>query len=427
MSKSKISRLIAVPPLLIWILLLSTPARPENWPRFRGPNGQGISHDKNIPTSWTPADYEWKLTLPGAGHSSPIVWGRTVLVTCSDRKNAAGFVLAIDAQNRNLLWKKRYDLPQMRMNRLNDYAVATPAADPKRFYLLWPTSEKTLALALDHKGKGLWKTTLAGVKCQHGPGTSPIIYEDLVVFTIEQEQTANPAANSAWIALDAATGQVRWQLPRNTGPKTSYSTPAVYRPGSDRPMLIFTSHSHGITAVDPRTGNVVWEIPSAFTSRVVSSPVISDRLIIATCGNGSAGTCLVAARPEGHRRATIAYKIEENSVPYVPTSIAVDGLLFTFHDRGQVCCLRTNTGELLWREKPAGRFYGSPVWVDHALYCISLDGDVVVLRAAPKYDLLAVVPLGEKSHATPAVADGRMYLRTFSQLFCLAGKKKPAR
>jgi len=181
-----------------------------------------------------------------------------------------------------------------------------------------------------------------------------------------------------------------------------------------------------MTGVEPLTGNVIWEVDSAFISRVISSPVIVNNLLIGTCGDYGTGKLLTAIRPgtsDNFFRPTEAYKIESSSMPYVPTSVAKGGLLFTFHDRGDVSCLRSATGELIWREKPSGRFFGSPVWVDGKLYCITTDGDVVVVRAAETYELLAVNPLGETSHSTPAVAGGRMYLRTFSHLFSVGGKK----
>ncbi len=141
---------------------------------------------------------------------------------------------------------------------------------------------------------------------------------------------------------------------------------------------------------------------------------------------GVSGKRLIAIRPGTGDKASQpveAYKIDSSSTPYVPTSLARGGLLFTFHDRGYVSCLRSATGEDLWREKPGGRFYGSPVWVDGKLYCITREGDVVVIKAGASYELLAVNALGEKSHATPAVAGGRMYLRTYSHLISIGPKK----
>ncbi len=115
--------------------------------------------------------------------------------------------------------------------------------------------------------------------------------------------------------------------------------------------------------------------------------------------------------------------MQSNVVPYVPTSVVHGEFFFGFHDGGMVSCFRLATGEVLWSQKPAGKYFGSPVCVDDKLYCITVDGDVVVLRAGPKYELLGVNPLGEKSQATPAVANGRMFLRTFSHLIAVGGGK----
>ncbi|MHC4676911.1 MAG: outer membrane protein assembly factor BamB family protein, partial [Planctomycetota bacterium] len=308
---------------------------------------------------------------------------------------------------------------------LNSFATATPALDSDGVYVLWATTKETILAALDHNGKEIWERTFGGVHCNHGPGSTPIVLDDIVVFTHEHEGSGN-GAQSAWIAVDRKSGQRRWKLERENSLKTSYSTPCVWSRGTDAPQLIFTSRSHGMSGVNARTGKVVWEVESAFPNRVVSSPVIAGELLIGTCGDGSSGKRLIAIRPGREGKASRpreAYKIDNNTAPYVPTSLAKGGLLFTYHDRGQVSCLRSTTGEELWREKPAGRFYGSPVWVDGKLYCINTNGEVVVIKAAASYELLAVTPLGEKSQATPAVAGGRMYLRTYSHLISIGPKK----
>jgi len=422
------SRQIPGGALFICAVLSASLAQANEWPRFRGPNGQGISHAKTIPVKWTENDYNWKVTLPGTGHSSPVVWGDKVFVTCANQKAGRGSIVALNVSDGKTLWEKEYTLTSYRMNSLNNYATATPVVDAERIYSLWPTPKETLLTALDHNGTEVWKRTFEGVHCQHGAGSSPIILDDIVVFTNEHEQEfSEKETQSAWIAVDCKTGQTRWELQRQTGPKTSYSTPCVYLPAGGTPQLVFTSFAHGITAVEPRTGTVVWEVKSAFISRVVSSPVVAGELLIGACGDASAGKRLIAIRPgtdEKNAEPAEVYKIDSSSVPYVPTSLSMGDLLFTFHDTGYVSCLRSATGEQLWREKPAGRFYGSPVWVDGRLYCITTEGEVVVLGAGPVYQLLAVNPLGEKSHTTPAVAEGKMYLRTYSHLISIGGKKQ---
>ncbi len=416
------------------VVLFASVLHGQEWTRFRGPDGQGIGQAKTIPVKWTENDYAWKVELPGTGHSSPVVWGNKVFVTSGDQKAALGILLALSASDGQVLWQKQYKLPSYPMNRLNSYATATPAVDADYVYVLWPTAKETLLVAVDHSGEEIWKRTFEGVRCQHGAGSSPIVTGGIVVFTIEHEADTNDM-DSAWIAVDRRTGQTRWRLPRQTNPKTSYSTPCVYSPASGAPQLtrhtsgglIFTSFAHGISSVDRETGAVLWEMESAFISRVISSPVIADGLVIGTCGDAGGGKRLIAIRPGTGNKSTPpaeAYKIDSSTVPYIPTSLAKADLLFTFNDRGYVSCLRTATGQQLWREKAAAKFYGSPVWVDGRLYCIAANGDVVVIRAGPTYELLAVNPLGEQSQATPAVSGERMYLRTYSHVFAVGGGKQ---
>lgn len=420
--------------LVAFAVSLASISQGQEWTRFRGPNGQGISYAKTIPIKWTEKDYNWKVNLPGGGHSSPVLWGDKVFVTSAEEKTGHAFLLALRVSDGKILWQKEYALTPYRPNPRNSYATATPVVDADHVYTLWPTPEKTILVALDHNSGEIWQRTFGGVHCQHGAGGSPIVFEDIVVFTHEHEDSSKSKtpsnrgdARSAWIAVDCKTGQTHWKLDRQTSPKTSYSTPCVYSKPVDAPQLIFTSLANGVTGVDPNTGTVVWELNSAFVSRVVSSPVIAGELLIGTCGDFSSGKRLIAIQPcatDKSTQSTAVYKIDDSSMPYVPTSLAQAGLLFTFHDRGYVSCLRSATGEQLWREKPANQFYSSPVWINGKLYCITTNGDVVVIKAAPAYELLAVNPLGEKSHATPAVAGGRMYLRTYSHLISIGPKKE---
>ncbi len=407
-------------------ILSASVSQGQEWTRFRGPNGQGISHAKTIPVKWTEKDYNWKIKLSGGGHSSPVLWGDKLFVTVGDRQAGHSVLLALSVSDGGVLWQKEYALSKYRTNKLNSYATATPAVDADHVYTLWTSPEETILTALDHSGIEIWKRTFEGVRCQHGAGSSPIVHDDMIIFTHEHESRSSKGARSIWIAVDRKTSETRWTLDRQTGPKTSYSTPCVYTPTTGTPQLIFNSYAHGMTSVDPGTGKVIWEVVSAFPARVVSSPVIADELLIGACGDGGSGKRLTAIRPgssDGSIRPKEAYKIDSGYRPYVPTSVARGGLLFTFHDRGYVSCRRSATGRQLWEEKPAGRFFSSPVWVDGKLYCITMDGEAVVIRAAETYELLAINPLGETSHATPAIADGRMYLRTYSHLFSIGGNK----
>ncbi len=408
------------------IIVSTSVSKGQEWTRFRGPNGQGISNAKTIPIKWSEEDYNWKVKLPGGGHSSPVLWDDKLFITSGDQQAGKSVILALNVSDGKVLWQKEYSLSKYRPNKLNSYASATPTADADHVYALFTSPEETILAAFNHQGTEIWKRTFEGVRCQHGAGSSPIVHNDMVIITHEHEDKSSQGAKSFWLAVDRKTGDTRWSLKRDTGPKTSYSTPCVYTPAQDKPQLIFNSHSHGMTSVDPDTGKVIWEVASAFPARVISSPVIANELLIGSCGDGGVGKRLIVIRPgsgDGSIQPQEAYSIDSGHRPYVPTSVAKGELLFTFLDGGLVSCWDSATGRQLWEEKPAGRFFGSPVWVDGRLYCITMDGDVVVIKAAEKYQLLAINPLGEKSHAAPAVAGGRMYLRTYSQLFSIGGKK----
>lgn len=408
---------------LMLSLVLASSTTGQEWTRFRGPNGQGISDAKTIPVQWTDRDYNWRFKLPAGGHSSPVIWDKRVFVTCEDPASTGGIILALDTRTGRILWHKAYGLTPYRFQNDNSYAVATPVVDADHVYVLWQTSSETILAALDHAGQEVWRRDFAGVYSQFGPGPSPAVTDDIVVFAHEQEEN-NKGYESTWIALDRGTGQTRWTTKRQNS-EISYSTPCTYSPAGGGLQLIFTSEAHGITAVDPSTGSVIWEVQSALPARAISSPVIAGDLLIGTCGKGAAGKQLAAVRivpNSNHKRAELAYTCTGRSAPYVPTPLAKDGLVYTFHDQGDVSCLQIENGEALWCERPGGKFYGSPVWVNGLLYCIDRGGQVIVLRASRKYELLAVNSLGEKSQATPAIAGGVMYLRTYSHLISIGGQ-----
>lgn len=405
--------------LVISVLFGLSVANGQEWTRFRGPNGQGISEAATIPVKWSQADYNWSIDLPGGGHSSPVIWGNKVFITSADQKTNKGWLLAINIADGKVIWQKEFELSSFRVNSLNSYATGTPSVDADRIYLLWQMEKSSFLIAMDHDGDVVWKRDFAGVKTAHGPGNSTMVVADSVVFVHEQRDI-NGAVNGQWIAVDRKTGKTRWTIDRQNTENASYMTPCVYPEGSQN--LVFNSFAHGMTGVDSAAGAIVWEVESVFEKRVVSSPVIAGDILLGSSGQGGGGKHLVAIKAGDTPK--VAYKLEGSPASYVPTALYKDGLLFTYHDGGDVCCLRPSTGEILWTERPGGKFYGSPVWVEGNLYCINRAGEVVVIKAADKYELLAINNLGEMSHATPAVAAGKMFLRTFSRLICIGGEGK---
>ncbi len=420
--------------VLTLVFCLYSHVSAQDWTRFRGPNGQGQSNAKNIPVKWTADDYLWTADLPGAGHSSPVVWGDRLFITCCDQKQARASVLALSTADGKTLWRKDYQLPESRMNALNSYAASTPAVDKDRIFVIWPAPNELSIHALDHDGNEKWQRSFGPISSRHGPCVSPMLYGDMVVFTQEQE-TNQQGLKSRWLALDRNDGRTRWEIPRDNGthvshatpctsaegPSTALGTPAGARsqPGVVGDYLVFLSMVYGISAVDPKDGSILWEQPG-FTARALTSPVLAGDLIIATCGAGASGKTLLAVRPATKAKpASVAYKIEDRTVPFVSSPIVVNDLLFTFHDQGQVVCRDAQSGVEKWSQKPGGKFFSSPICIEDKLYCVNTDGQVVVLKAADRYELLAVNPLGEQTQATPAVAGGVLYLRTLTKVFAI--------
>ena len=412
--------------ILLGVLLAAACAAPAaddgNWPRFRGPNGSGVSDATTIPAQWTETNYNWKVTLPGVGHSSPVVWGKRLFVTCGENATARRTVVCLEAASGRTLWKQDYPSKTFQQNNDNSYATASPAADADGVVVSWATPEEVVLLALDNDGKEQWRRSLGPFVAAHGSGSSPIITGDVVVLSDDQDDlSAKPEAKSKAVgksfvvAVDRKTGKTRWQLERNSN-QASYATPCVRALDDGRSELIVNSTAHGITGVDLATGKIDWELGGLFVKRCVGSPVWGEGLVVADEGSGGVGAHLVAVKP-GPPPA-LAYELQK-PLPYVPTPLIKDGKLFLWGDNGAVACLRAATGELVWRDKVDATFYSSPVWVNHRLYGVSKAGDVFVLGTGDTFELLARVPLGEKSFATPAIAGGVMYLRTYSQLFSL--------
>lgn len=407
---------------LILGLVFTASSEAQEWTRFRGPNGTGLSEAKTIPTQWTDADFNWKAALPGAGHSSPVLWGDRVFLTSADERQMQFIVLCLNAGDGSTLWQKTFPFMPHRKHANNAFAASTPTVDAERVYISRTEPAHHFLFALDHRGELVWEKDLGPHRTQHAGGPSPILHAGMVVLANEHD------GESFLVAVDAGTGEMRWKTPRQTGNSAAaYSTPCVYQPKVGMPVLIFNSEVHGIAGVAPDSGKVLWEFAAAFDKRSVSSPVIAGELIVGSCGSGGGGNYVVAVRPgdgTGTKQPERAYEIRR-SAPYVPTSVAVGEQLFLWSDAGIVTCVGAASGEVKWQERVGGNFFSSPIWVDGRLFGVSTRGEVVVLAASDRFEVLARNALGEQTHSTPAVAGGRMYVRSLRQLFSIGGRAVP--
>lgn len=385
----------------------------QEWSRFRGPNGTGHGQAPGVPTEWRDTDFNWKVKLPGIGHASPVLWGNHLFVVSSPEGRGGLIIQNLATRDGGEQWRREVSFPAHHLHKFNSFASSSPAVDADRVYLYWATPSSVTLTALTHEGRKLWERDLGTFESQHGGGTSPMIYDGKVVIGNEQMGASYIAA------FDAATGEPVWRTPRRST-RTAYSTPCVYEPPGGKPQLIFNSQSHGIYAVDPDNGQVIWEYADAFDKRSVSSPVVVSGLIIGTCGSGGGGNYVVAVRPPSaaHPQPELAFKINRSSIsPYVPTSVAVGDHLFLWSDSGYASCVHAPTGEIKWSERVNGNYFASPIRIGDRLFNISTAGEVVVLKASDEFQVLARHDLGELSHATPAVAGGVLYVRTLQHLY----------
>lgn len=398
------------------LLAAAAPLTAQEWPRFRGPNGSGLGAGADVPARWADKDYRWKVKLAGSGHSSPVLWGDRLFVTSADERRGKRLVQCLRAEDGSQLWAREYPAARHGMHKDNSLASSTPAADRHRVYVTWADPKEYVVLALDHDGNEAWRADLGPFKAGHGFGASPIVHDDLLVVPNDQD------GQSSLVGLDSATGKVRWKVPRKG--RNSYSTPCVFHPEGKPAELIFTNYEHGVTSLDPKTGRVNWErdvFAKGHVESAIASPVVAGDLILASCGWLGVRYDVVALRPYA-KASPVAYTLERQA-PLVPTPLAAEGLLFLWNDRGIVTCADPATGKTHWSERVPGTYYGSPVCAGGRLYAVSREGDVAVVAAAREFDLLAVNALGEGSHSTPAVAGGRLYLRTFTHLVCVGGKR----
>lgn len=396
-------------PIVAAALLASALARAgeAEWPRFLGPDGKGIGAIPDVPSAITEKNIRWKTELPGGGHSSPVLWGPRVFTACEDPGGKRRAIVCLDADSGKVLWTTWLPCDPLRMHRDNSLAAATPALDAEGVYMGWVNGGRVEALALDHAGKLLWRKDLGAFKAVHGPGASAMVIDEVVVVTNDQE-----SPDAALYGLDRKTGASLWRTERRAS-RPSYATPAVREGQGGRKELVIPSPGHGLTAIDPQSGKTLWEVPGILELNVVASAALGDGLVLVTGGRGGEREGAVVALDGDAGR--LLYR-PEAKLPYVPTPVVVGGHCYLWEDQGSVTCLELKTGKQVWSHRVTGPTYTSPVSDGKRLIGISRKGELVVLAASPEYRELGRFQLPEGTHATPAMAHGSLFIRTFNHL-----------
>jgi outer membrane protein assembly factor BamB len=404
------------------LFCFAAPTLAQEWARFRGPNGTGESEATTIPGEWTEKDFNWNVEIPGLGHSSPVLWGEKIFILSANPDDATRLTLCYDALTGKRIWEHSFPSLRHKLHAQSSYASGTPAVDENHVYFAWGAPNALTLIAMNHHGETVWSRDLGPWSSQHGFGTSPIVYQNMVILSNSQESKDGPEPPCMMMAFDCATGEEQWKTKLNSV-NTSYSVPAIFKPKAGPAQLVSTNTGDGLFALDPLSGKWLWS-NAFFDKRTVSSPLVKGDLIFGSNGSGGGGNYLIAAQSDGSE-PKLAYKITTEA-PYVPTSVARGDLLFLMSDGGIASCVDLKNGKKIWQKRIGGNFSSSLVRAHNKIYCPNSDGEVIVLAAEKEFHEFSRSSLGDGIRSTPAIANGRMYFRTYSHLISLGGKPTEA-
>jgi outer membrane protein assembly factor BamB len=420
----------------VWPDETPKPANSVFWDRFRGPNGTGTSNDKDIPRTFGPdKNLIWKVELPGTGNSSPIVWGQHLFLQSASNDGKSRSLLCINTADGKIRWQKSIPAASATIRADSSLASSTPTTDGTAVYVSYWDGKDIIVSDYDFDGKTLWTRNLGSFNSQHGPGASPILYKDKLILANDMDKddfnTHVPNARpSMVIALNKRTGDLVWETPR-VAERACYSAPFVLnRPGQKIPELVVTS-STAVTGYNVDTGEKLWEAKGwqehavKVPMRTVASPVLAGD-VLCVCSGGDAGRFAVGLTLPGAGKTDAPQRAWENrkDFPYVATPVVRGEHIYFVNDVGFAGCYEASTGKRVWFERLADTgFHASPILIDGKVYATSIAGDVYVFAAEPTFRLLASNELGEMVRATPAVAQGRLYIRGERYLYCFGGSR----
>ncbi|MEW5984099.1 MAG: PQQ-binding-like beta-propeller repeat protein [Acidobacteriota bacterium] len=392
------------------------------WPFWRGPSGQGLVESTGYPDTWSDTENViWKVPVPGRGHSSPIVWGDRLFLTTAAADGARRSILCFRRSDGKLLWERTVpEAPAEALYPKNSYASSSATTDGKLVYAYFGNAG---VVAVDFDGKIVWHTSLGTITLYHGPGGSPFLYKDMLILYQEQRLMGRDAVTGPgfMVALDTKTGKERWRRERT--PRPGWGTPIVIRAGNRDELIV--SSSRRIESFDPATGAEFW-FSTGNMVEVIPMPVVGHGLVYAV--SGRAGPTF-AVRPGGSGDVTATHVVwsTPKGSSFVPSPLLVGDYLYTVNDMAAiVTCHAAKTGEVIGQlrlgEAKREGFSASPVSVDGRIFFTNDDGETFVLNPAPDFKLLHVNRLNEQTLASPALVDGRWYVRTAGHLLAIGRK-----
>lgn len=397
----------------------------DSWTRFRGPNGSGHGSGLTLPSEFNEQFIRWKVPLPGVGHGSPVVCQGRIYLQASENQGSERLIFCLDATSGKILWKRSIlGKRAAAMHQKNSLASGTAATDGERvFFCHWDGQTVQLAAYSCTDGKPLWTFPLGKHVSQHGAGYSPILAQGRVIVAYDADNHAEV------FCIDAATGEKRWSQPRKNF-RACYSTPLI-RTGKPQDELIVTSTA-GISAYSLFDGRKTWEMDWPFAGkplRSVSSPVLCENdILLAACGDGGGDRDTIALQlPAGDisqdREPRLIWQLRRD-IPYVTCLLEHQQHIYYVADKGVAGCLDLQTGKECWAQRLSGNFTSSPLIIDNHIFAVNENGELFIFDAnAEKYHLRGRLKLNEDVLATPALANGCLYIRGKQHLFCLGASK----
>ena len=396
----------------------------EDWTRFRGPNGQGKTPERDLPLEWSEdSNVAWRTTIPGQGWSSPIVSGDHVFVTTATEQGASCRVIGIDRLSGDMLWNTEVhrQIPGPKRAQ-NSYATPTPVSDGARVYAAF--YDGTM-VAVDFDGKLVWKNEDVDFHSLHGLGASPILVGGLIVMPFDgssrEEQRVGwkePWDQAVLLAVDKETGNTKWRGERGQS-RVGHVTAIVIDSG----QTVVSAGGDRVQGHDVETGKQIWSVYSRGEG-VTSSPVLGEDLIFTS--SGFEAPTIRAIRPGGNGDVTESHIVweQKRGVPALPSPLYVEPFLYTITRSNILHCIEAKTGDVVWQERLDGNYSASPLLADGRIYITSEEGITTVLEPGPRYQEITQNTLGGKTMASIAVSQGNFFIRTGESLYCIGNQPR---
>jgi outer membrane protein assembly factor BamB len=409
--------------------LYNSNAQNQNWTHFRGNNLDAISNETNVPTSWNDStNVLWKTPIHGKAWSSPVIYDNQVWMTTADEDGKAMYGICLDKASGKIIFDKKLIEPDSVYSKhaVNTYATPTPCIEDGFVYLHFG-SYGTFCLSTKDAGI-VWKRS--DFKCNHvqGPGSSPIIYKDLLILHFEGIDV------QYIVALDKKNGELVWKTerpkecydPLEPIGKKAYITPLVIKVnGKD---ILISNGAAVCIAYDPETGKEIWRIVYGEDS-TIAMPVLDNGILyfytsFVSAPGGERYAELFAVNPNGKGNIKETNIIWQSKTPMAQllTPVIKNGLIYTIDTRSNMICYDAKTGAIIWTEKLKGQFNSSPIYNNGNIYFSSTKGEILVIKEGRKFDKLAENKLDGEIWATPAIANKSIFVRTSKFLYRISNK-----